>query len=392
MNRFKAASRRAAMLGALMGLAGCGSGIVSQTGPTVGAINNAPDRAKLAGIQVVNLDRKVTEALMARYKPADLVTDVGNAAPVGTVINPGDVIEIAIWEAPPAVLFSPGSTGASKTGEALSVSSTATLPDLLVGLDGVVSVPFAGPIQVAGRTPREIEADIVRRLSAKAHLPQVLVRLVRNASATVTVVGEVANSTRLPLTPKGERLLDALAAAGGSRQPSSRTTIQVTRGSKVVAVPLDQVIRDPRQNIVLATGDVLTAIFQPFSFTALGAAGRSQEVQFEATGLTLAQALGRINGLQEQRASAKGVFVFRWEKPAPDAAAAPSVTDVQGRVPVIYRVNLLEPSTFFLAQNFQMRDGDVLYVAAAPIAEFQQFVNVIASTVLPLAVVRTSLQ
>lgn len=369
--------------------AGCGSGLVGQAGPSSGSIAKAADSAALAGIRVVDLDRTAAEQLLAQDAPASFARDLGGASPVGTVVQPGDVLEVSIWEAPPAALFG-GSGMTAVRSEGLQLSTTSTLPELLVGLNGTIFVPFAGTVSVANRTPQQIEAEITRRLSAKAHLPQVIVRIARNASANVTVVGEVANSSRMPLTPKGERLLDALAHAGGTRQPSAKMTVQVTRGENVVAMPLDAVIRDPAQNIVLSTGDVVTAIFQPYSFTVLGATGKNEEVPFESTGISLAQALGRFGGLQDQRANAKGVFVFRWERPATPAAAPAGPVDAQGRVPVIYRVNLRDPATFFLAQNFAMRNGDVVYVATAPIAEFQQFVNVVASTVLPLVAVKNS--
>ncbi len=381
-----------------LALGGCGSGLFGQTGPSAGVVNKAPQRASaagLAGIRIVDLDRAATEALLAIDRPVNLAREFGDALPVGSVVQPGDVLEVSIWEAPPAALFGGGFGSGGRSADAGMASTTATLPELLVGTGGTIFVPFAGTLPVSGHTPQQIEADITRRLASKAHLPQIIVRIVRNATANATVVGDVANAARVALTPKGERLLDALAAAGGTRQPSGKTTIQITRGDKVAAVPLDQIIRQPDQNIRLATGDVVTAIFQPFSYTVLGAAGRNQEVQFESTGLTLSQALGRAGGLQEQRANAKGLFIFRWEvltAAAAGAGAPATPTDAKGRVPVIYRVNMLDPAVFFLAQNFQMRDGDVLYVATAPVAEFQQFVNVIASTVLPLAVVRSSLQ
>jgi polysaccharide export outer membrane protein len=66
-------------------------------------------------------------------------------------------------------------------------------------------------------------------------------------------------------------------------------------------MPLIEIIRDPRQNIHLRSGDVVTALFQSNSFTALGASGRNEEIDFEAQGITLAQALGRIGGLQDMR-------------------------------------------------------------------------------------------
>ena len=238
---------------------------------------------------------------------------------------------------------------------------------------------------VAGKTPQQIEADLVSRLRGKANQPQVLLRVIRNATQTVTVVGEVAASTRMPLSARGERLLDAVAAAGGVRQPVGKITLQVSRAGKVVAMPLDSVIQDPRQNVYLQPGDVVTALFQPLSFTALGATGRNEEINFEASGITLAQALGRMAGVRDAQADARGVFVFRFEEPA---ALEPTPVDTartpDGRVPVVYRVDLKDPRSFLVAQNFPMKNRDVVFVANAPAAELQKFLNIVGSVIGPI--------
>jgi polysaccharide export outer membrane protein len=213
----------------------------------------------------------------------------------------------------------------------------------------------------------------------------VLVRVTRNATANVTVVGEVGQSVRMPLTAKGERLLDALAAAGGVRQPVGKTTIQLSRAGKVVAMPLEAIIADPAQNIVLQPGDVITANFQPLSFVALGATGKNEEIPFEAQGITLSQALGRIGGLQDARADAQGVFIFRFEDPAvfPDGGKDLPQTP-EGKVPVVYRADLKNPVTFLIAQNFPVKNKDVLYVSNAPSTELQKFLNILISSIFSL--------
>jgi len=207
-------------------------------------------------------------------------------------------------------------------------------------------------------------------------------------------VGEVAKNLRMPLTAKRERLLDALAAAGGARQPVGKTTIQVTRDNLVETLPLTTIITDPRQNITLEGNDVVTALYQPYSFTALGAIGRNSEIDFEGTGLTLAQALGRIGGLDDNRANAQGVFIFRLEDKAALGLSTDSNvrTTPDGKVPVIFRVNLRDPETFFLAQAFPIRNKDVLYVSNAPLADFQKFVNIVGSLVYPIVMVQNTVR
>ncbi len=154
-------------------------------------------------------------------------------------------------------------------------------------------------------------------------------------------------------------------------------------------MPLDSVIQDPKQNIYLHAGDVITALFQPLSFIALGATGRNEEINFEAQGISLAQSLGRMAGLRDTQADARGVFIFRFESPSLVPGSNPNAPkNAQGKVPVVYRVDLKDPASFFAAQDFPMRHKDVVYVANAPAAELQKFLSIIGSVVAPVAAVK----
>jgi polysaccharide export outer membrane protein len=314
---------------------------------------------------------------------------LGDAPPTGTIIGPGDVLQVNIWEAPPAVLFGSsailGAQGAAVVASA-GVGQNTALPDMMVDDSGRIPIPFAGAIVAAGKTPRQVEREIVAKLTGKAHDPQVSVQIARNANADVTVVGDVSTSTRVPLTPKGERLLDILATAGGVKQPVGKIAIQIARNGRVAEMPLETVIRDPSENIRLGPNDVVTALYQPYSFTALGATSASAEVPFESTGITLSQALGRVGGLANDRADIHGVFIFRLENPAAVdpaiAATAPRTPD--GRIPVIYRIDLRNPATFFAAQSFPIHDKDILYVSTAPLADLQRFVGMVSSMAFSL--------
>jgi len=266
----------------------------------------------------------------------------------------------------------------------------------MVSENGSIDVPYVGNIKVTGKSPQEIGALIAKRLADKANQPQVLVTVGRNTSATVTVVGEVTNSVRMPLTASGEHLLDAIAAAGGSRQPVGKLTVQLTRGAEVHSLPLETVIRKPTENVVLRPGDVVTVLFQPLSFIVLGATGKNEEVNFEAQGISLAQALARAGGLQDTRADARGVFVFRFEdeRMVETGTGAEDIDQaVQARkVPVIYRLDLTDPAAFLLAQDFPIRDKDVMYVANAPTAELQKFLNILTSSIYSTSAISHALR
>lgn len=359
-------------------------------GPGRSAIEKAPEDSVLQGIHLVELNETSLVSVQANHLQPGFADIFGPGAPDGSLIGNGDALEITIWEAPPAVLFG---SGVSEKGASGQGGRSVVLPAFIVTNEGTIEVPFAGTISAAGKTLEDIERIIQARLRGKAHLPQVIARTVRNATSTVTVVGDAGRSARVPLTSKGETVLDVLADAGGTGQPAERITIQITRNGLTHRMPLKHIIEQPRDNIILQSNDLVTAIYQPFSFTALGAAGRNEEIKFEATGLTLAEALGRIGGLQDFRANPKGVFLFRWEKPEALSISAPDspVKLADGRVPVIYSVNMKEPATYFLMQRFKMEDKDVVFVANSSASEIQRFANIVASTILPIVSLENSL-
>lgn len=388
--------RRVAMTAVLAGLtmqlAACA--VLPSAGPksrTINALAHEQTDPSIPPVQLIEVTAAVSARLKSAEEPQSFAARLGDATPYGSVVGRGDMLDIAVWEAPPAVLFG-ASLGVRGLGGDVALGQSTGLPEQYVNQEGTVSVPFVGSVQAVGRTPEAIARDIQQRLNGKAHEPQVVVRILRNAAANVTVVGEVAASVRMPLTPKGERLLDALASAGGVRQPVGKTTIQVTRGSTVAAMALSDIVGDPRENIRLASDDIVTALFQPYSFTVLGSAGKNEEVPFERTGLALSQALGRMGGLQDQRANARGVFIFRFEDAAlfaRDGAQGVAATP-DGKVPVIYRVNMKDPMTLFAAQSFPIRDKDVIYVTNAPLADFQKFLQAISQIVYPIVAIQNA--
>jgi polysaccharide export outer membrane protein len=363
---------------AVLSLSGCGT--FPDWLPTSGAsrqqVQEDHDSGRIEGIQLVDVNDALARKLAESKKLGRFSDTFPGAAANNYLIGPGDVIEVTIWEAPPAMLFSSLMPAASSPS--VNTANGVTLPAQMVASDGTIAIPFASRITVSGRTTEQIEAGIVRHLKGKANQPQVLVTVTKNNASNVTIVGEVNTSGMMPLTPKGERLLDALAFAGGLKQPVSHMAVQLSRGNITATMPLDSVIRDPRQNVMLKPGDVVTALFQPQTFSVLGATGKNDEVPFEAQGISLAQALARAGGMNDNRADARGVFVFRFEDAKLVDNKDPSINSANGTVPVVYEINLRDPAAFFVTQNFPIQNHDVIYVTNSPGAEFRKFLSYIA--------------
>jgi polysaccharide biosynthesis/export protein len=375
----------------LLAMSGCATmpGWISSSGASRQQVQQSPENGRIEGIKLVDVTDSLARKL-AESKKLGRFDDIFPPSEASTyLIGPGDIIEVSVWETPPAMLFG---AGISDLGTGAMTSRAVSLPGQVVSSDGMITMPFAGRIAVKGRTTEEIEADIITQLRGKANEAQVLVRVLKNNTSNVTVVGEVSKSALIPLTPKGERLLDALAEVGGVTQPINRMAVQLSRENVTAIMPLDAVIRDPMQNIQLRPGDVITALFQPQSFSVLGATGKNEEIPFEAQGISLAQALARSGGLNDNRADARGVFVFRFEDENLVDLREPALKTADGTVPVVYQIDLRDPTSFFVTQNFPVQNRDVIYVANSPAAEFEKFLRLIVSVAVPALNINNNLQ
>jgi len=358
---------------ALAALAGCSSM------PTASAIK-AEARGAAPPFSVVALDAGLAERL-ATAEAASLKAAFGSGggAPELT-IGVGDQVVVTIFEAASGGLFS-GDAGSLGSG-----SKSISLPPQPVARNGTISVPYVGQVKVAGLTPAAVQAKIEAGLKDKAIEPQVLVTLGESASTFVTVAGDVGQPGRIPLNLGGDRLLDVIATAGGSRAPAHDSLVRLTRGGETVTVPLANVVADPAQNIFLRPDDQVYVETDPPTYTAFGATAQNATVPFGADKLTLAEAVGRAGGLTDGRADARGVFVFRFERPETLAAAgaAPNLAVASaappGTVPVVYKLDMQDPAGFFAAQRFLMRDNDVLYVSNSPSANLTRIFGIINGT------------
>lgn len=369
-----------------LGLTACSS--LPTSGPSYSEVLESSEKTTETNLPEVNLIKldNITVQNLYQSQQAQRFSgfdgSMGGGGYAGSV-NVGDVLEISIWEAPPAVLF-----GGTFSSEGQGNAHLTQLPPQMVNKNGAVTVPFIGNIKVAGKTPEAIQAQIVGSLSRKANQPQALVRIANNLSSDVTVVRQ-GNSIRMPLSANNERILDAVAAVGGTSENIEDVTVRLTRGNKVRSMAFETLLSDPSQNIMLRSGDVVALMNTPFSFTGLGAVGNNQQMRFSSKGITLAEAIGKMGGLIDDRSDPRGVFVFRHIPFTELDYSQQSHWREKGYgegmdVPTVYQVNLLEPQSMFLLQRFPIQDKDIVYVSNAPLSEFQKFLRMIFSITSPI--------
>jgi polysaccharide biosynthesis/export protein len=361
-------------------LAGCG--MIPSEGPSTSDIV-AERSATAQRFELVDLDMNVAKVLSSR-RADKTIASFGDYRPSTQLrIGIGDEVAVTIWEAAAGGLFSaPLVAGQFTTG-----SKSATIPAQIVDREGTITVPYAGAVHVAGHTPREVQAAVEQALDGKAIQPQVLVSVTRSPTNTASVLGEVVQGARVPLSTNGDRVLDVIALAGGVRAPVNQSFVELTRGNRTARVALTRIVTDHREDIYVQPGDVLTVVRDPQTFIAYGATGVNQEIPFDADGITLSQAMSKAAGLQDVRADPSGVFIFRFEPESVARALRPNSPLIQhGKLtPFVYQLNLRDPNSLFVAQTFPIFNKDVLYVSNAPLTDLQKVMDVFNLAVTPAA-------
>jgi polysaccharide biosynthesis/export protein len=296
------------------------------------------------------------------------------------VVGVGDVLNVSIFEAAPGGLFTPGQAAGARPGNFVD------LPPQAVDQKGSIYVPYAGEIPSAARTIPEIQQAIVARLRNRAIEPQVVVSLNQQHSSVVSVLGDVNTPGVLALNSVGERLLALIARAGGPKYEAIESYVTLQRDGKRVKVLLSRVVHDPRENIFIRPNDVIFLTRESPTFTALGALnqnvfGFNSEIPFDVETLTLAQAMGKAGGLNDNQSDPSELYVYRYEdRHFLEKLGVDTTRFTFERVPTIYRLNLRDPSGMLLAAGFQMRSKDVMYVANAKVVDYYKLLLLINNT------------
>lgn len=393
------APRRCIVLVGLLLMSACSS--LPTSGPSSSQVDEDITDPKLnpLGIKLVDLSPDAVRTV--REKPERPMSVIGGLRSNRAIdrLGPGDVLSIAIYEAGNGLFSSRRSTGTEQ--DQAGGSSAETLPRVMVDRNGTVAIPFAGQIRVAGHTTTEVQRIIESRLADRAAQPQVVVSLVTNGSNIAYVSGDVRNPGRYPLSLAHENLLDMVSLAGGPTHSPQDTLVKVNRRGRDATTSLTRIQTITEENIPVEPQDRIQVDYLPRSYLSFGATGRVAQIPFDQASVSLAEAIGRVGGLDDNRANPEAVYLFRYERPVVAQAlgltpttpiqrsAAPLIPGaIPDGVPIVYRVNMRQPQTFFAIQQFAMQDKDLIYIANAPTVQIYKFLQLLYTLTSPAVTAR----
>jgi polysaccharide export outer membrane protein len=339
-------------------LAGCAS-LLSSAGPSRYSVMSD---GQAQNYTVIDLS---AETITPYMRLPETAPSGAVALPSVPEINlvPGDVLRVMIADSSTeGAIFAP-----------LAVGGT-VFDSLRIDSEGTISLPYVGRKTVAGKTPNEVETLIRKKLKGVTGDPQVQVSLTGDLSGSVLVVGAVKTPGRFSALQGPLTLLDAINRAGGPLLEPHLIRVVVRTGEKSYQFNYEDLLSG--RNQVLPPGAEVVLERARKRFVAMGAVGDPGLHDLPSNNPSLLEVLGKVKGLNESKADAAGVFIFRLV-----ALNSPDTGVMQSRAQV-FRLNLKEPAAMFLARQFLVQPEDAVYVTNAAVYEWQKIISPIVQVLV----------
>ena len=321
------------------------------------------------------IDLTPTTVVAYRQAGVDRPSSTSNlSAGVRIAVAPGDALKVRIFERYSGNIF----PTMSSPGADLGVQRVAE--------DGTINVPFVGIVPVAGLDLTQIERRIIQQLGTKVQEPEVIVEFDADRTHTVSVSGDVKKPGRQSLLEGIRTVVDAINQAGGpagavgSVAPANQLEVVVRRNGQVILTAQFSDLLSGA-DIPIQKGDEIVVRANTRVYTVLGAVLKSGNVEMSKHNLSLLEALGNVGGLSDQRANKTGVYVFR-------------MGDLQNNPTArarVFRLDLFQPVSIFVAQQFGVQARDVIYVTNAPLYEYDKILTSIYRTFSIVGIARGNL-
>jgi len=277
------------------------------------------------------------------------------------LVGVGDVLNIIVWDHPELTIPQSGQRSAAEAGN-------------FVHIDGTIFYPYVGKVPVIGREVTQIREDITAGLSTYINNPQVDVNVAAFRSQHFFVSGAVKNPQMIPVKNVPTTILDALSLAGGMAADAdwSSVTLTSTDDGELVTEAIDlSILLEQgvlKQNRLLKSNDVLhIPRNDALKVFVMGDVVDATTQQIGRRGMTLAEALNNVGGINEASANASGIFVLR-------------ASDSTLKLVDIYQLDVSMGPRLILSTQFKLQPMDIVYVTTAPVARWNKLLNQLTSS------------
>jgi polysaccharide export outer membrane protein len=287
----------------------------------------------------------------------DVKSLFGEAKPYG--IGPGDVLNIVVWNHPEMVLAS----------------------GYNVSTEGLIQFPLLGTFKIAGMTEIRAREELTRRLAKFLQDPQITLRIQNYRTGRVYVDGEVRTPGQQAINDIPMTLPEVISRAGGFTPTADRATIAVTRKGATTVVNMQQLVDlgiNPSR-ILLASGDLVrVGNSDDTKVYVLGEVTRPVALPLRNGRLTLNQALGESLGINPVSGDPRQIYIVRSRNGDSGVTArSDSASTVSPTTPEIYHLDANSPTAYALAEGFELKPRDVVFVDPVPLVLWNRVISLI---------------
>ena len=313
------------------------------------------------------------------------------AKPYG--IGPGDVINIVVWNHPELVL---APAGATLTTDASGLASVGN--GYNVSPDGLIQFPLLGTFKIAGLTENAARQEMTRRLSKYLKDPQITLRVQAYRAGRVYVDGEVRVPGLQAINDIPMTLPEAISRAGGLTAIADRATVAVTRKGATTLINMPQLATlgvNPSRIMLMAGDLVRVGSREDTKVYVLGEVTKPMTLPLRNGRLTLNEALGEAGGVNATSGDPRQIYVVR-SRNGDSAGLADFNTsaNVNGpatpTTPEIYHLDASSPTAYALAEGFELKSRDVVFVDPVKLVLWNRVISLILPSAQSISTTRSA--
>ena len=270
-------------------------------------------------------------------------------------IGVGDILSIIVWDHPELTLPAGPQRSQLESGS-------------IVNESGSIFYPYLGQVRVAGRLVGDVQRDLTERLQEYIPDPQIEVKVAAYNARKVVITGAIPAPQTLPITNIPLTLLEAVNASGGLGENADGQHVSIRRNGTTSYVDLQSFLENGQasNNPILHGGDIVNvSTAAPTQAFILGKIKSPGIVDLGPDGVSLTEAITQKGGLDEARADASGIFVFRNQSDRID----------------VFQLDATTPLAFVLATKFTLKPDDVVYIVADPAARWNDIISQLVPTI-----------